>query len=62
MQALRVMSKKELCNAFGFKSYKGLYSLLTRIGLDLKKGQYQFTPKELAEIAEKTGLDLNEKR
>lgn len=58
MQELRVMSKKELCNAFGFKSYKGLYSLLTRIGFDLKKGQYQFTPKELEDIANKTGLEF----
>lgn len=59
---MQVMSKKELRDKFGFKSYKGLYSLLDRIGFSLKKGQFNFSPKELAEIAEKTGLDLNEKR
>ena len=59
MQAAQVMTKKELCNLFGFRSYKGLYSLLVRVGFDLPKGQHLFSPKEIKEIALKTGLEID---
>lgn len=60
VQPVRVMTKKELCEKFGFRSYKGLYSLLNRVGFNFKKGQHLFSPKELTEISNLTGLELCE--
>lgn len=54
-----LISKKELRIAFGLESYQGLYSLLSRFGITLKKGKQLITPLEISEICAKTGIVIN---